>query len=201
MSFMLVRGGVVGLVALGLCAAGGNAAPPEVNRAAAADVAAWGHHGTVTLKAMTVAGLVQDASGRVIAVGAGSRAGGGHGIVVALRRDGTADPRFGEGGFYLSSSQSTIGWKYAAALPDGGLVVAGSSRWGDVDSESLFALAELDSHGKLVRTFATNGMYVATNASCLRGVSGLALQGKEILVIAARELQVQGSDHVRPDAI
>lgn len=161
--------------------------PPEAGRAAIAEVAAWGVHGTVNLAAMTVSGLAQDSEGRVIALGYGERDGSSHGIVVALGRDGSPDPSYGRGGYFLSSHLSTIGWNQALALPDGGLVIAGSSRWGDIDSESKFALGELDAHGRLVRSFAADGLYQAADASCLRGERGMALEGHKIVVAVAQE--------------
>jgi Domain of unknown function (DUF5122) beta-propeller len=177
-----------GFAALAIPSAGFAKTPrPADGKAAAAEVAAWGRNAAVKLPGMTVSGLAQDRGGRAIAVGFGNRGGTGHGIVVALRRDGSPDPSYGQNGYFLSSYLSTLGWDFAVPLPSGGLLIAGASRWGGTDSESLFALAELDARGRLVHGFADGGLYEATNASCLRGLRGITLQGRKILVAVVRE--------------
>jgi len=73
-----------------------------------------------------------------------------------------------------------------ALLPDGKIVLAGATRFGGIDPQSVLVVTELDQSGSVVKSFGRDGSFATTKASCLHGPTGLTVQGSRILVAADR---------------
>ena len=149
-------------------------------------VASWGGKGTVKLPGFTVSRILQDNSGRVLALGISA-----HGLdraqVVRLLPDGSLDSSFGKDGIVRWPYERFLGWIMGAILPDGKIVLAGATRFGVIDTQSSLVLAELDQNGRIVQSFGRRGSYVTSNASCLRGPTGIAAQGGRTVVAVVRQ--------------
>jgi uncharacterized delta-60 repeat protein len=173
---------IVSLIAMsGLVVLATSGVAPATNVPTQTLVSGWGDRGTVRLTGVTVAKLVEGRSGRVLALGlnASSQA-----TVIALRRNGSLDSSFGTAGVVRWPYTAFVGWRYGMALPNGRLLLAGSTRFGLPDTQSQLVLSELDSRGQRVRSFGRNGSVKVALATCLRGPTGLSLEGSRILVAA-----------------
>jgi uncharacterized delta-60 repeat protein len=134
-------------------------------------VTSWGTDGVVKLVGFEVRQTLEDASGRIVAIGDH----GGHAQVVRLLPNGSLDPSFGESGRVRWPSQpfqgrfppgmDYLGWDMAALLPDGRIVLAGTNTFGDIygagNDESTLVVSEIDQSGRVVKAFGQNGYFTA----------------------------------------
>ena len=150
-------------------------------------VKSWGKGGVVRLDGFDAKQTLEDGSGRVLAVGVYN---GNFAQVVRLRSDGTLDPSFGKGGiarwpyhmFVGRFAAHSLGWDMAAFLPGGTIALAGTNNVGIIDQQSTLVVSEIDDHGHVVHSFGQNGYFTNKMSSDLRGPTGIAVQGKRIVV-------------------
>jgi hypothetical protein len=129
--------------------------------------------------------VIEDAQRRVVVLGSGvdpdPRA-----FVARFDRRGTPDRRFGNAGVVRWSASRSLGWVIGAVRADGGMVVAGTTRYGAIDERGILHVDALDARGRPVRSFGHDGDVALDEPQCLRGPTGIALQGHEIVLAALR---------------
>lgn len=175
------------LVALSLCAlslfaAGCGGKGSSSN--APGPVKGWGKGGLVRLADFEVSKILEDSSGRALALGITNGLSGelARAEVVRLRPDGSLDPSFGKGGIVRWPYKRSLGWLMGVVLPNGKIVLAGATEFGVVDLHSSLVVSELGQNGRIVKSFGKAGSFSASKASCLRGPAGIAAQGNRVVV-------------------
>lgn len=107
-------------------------------------------------------------------------------FVLRLRPDGSRDRSFGANGEVRWPYSTYLGWVVGAERSDGDVVVVGTTRFGAIDEHATVHVDLLDPHGRRVRGFGGDGDVVLRQPACLRGPTGLAVQGREILLALLR---------------
>ena len=129
--------------------------------------------------------VLADTRGRILALGAGfdpdARA-----FVTRLGSDGRIDRSFGKEGTARWPYLARLGWDVGAIRPDGDIVVAGTTRFGVIDEVGALHVDLLDASGRLVRSFGRDGDVALKQPACLRGPTGMSLQGDEVVLAALR---------------
>lgn len=156
-------------------------------------VANWGKNGVVRLDNFEIKQTLEDDSGRVLAVGLYD---GRIAEIVRLRSDGSLDPSFGKGGIVrwpyrmfvdrFRFGRHFLGWDLAAFLPGGRIALAGTNSFGNASDQSTLIVSEIDEGGHVIRSFGESGYFVSKMSDCLRGPTGMTVQGSRIVVAVNR---------------
>jgi hypothetical protein len=154
---------------------------------------AWGRAGTVTVPGVRVAQLLQDGSGRILALGIDGRS---RAVVLRFTSSGTPDRSFGESGAVHWPSARQLGWSFGALLPQGRILLAGATRFGALDTQSSLVMTVLNSDGRMDSTFGRRGYVTTTLQSCLRGPLALAVSGGTVTVTLLRMCAYQSPHDV-----
>jgi uncharacterized delta-60 repeat protein len=142
----------------------------------------YGNGGVVTIDIRGASGgnaLALQRDGKIIIAGTGKTIGGLAFAAVRLRRDGTLDSSFGQGGI----ATMNVGWEAIAnsvvIRPDGRIVLGGTSNI----SRNEFTAVGLNADGSVDRSFGVGGV---SRLSTAGAAWGMAMQPDGKLVLAGQ---------------